>query len=263
MSEAPDTEDIVQDPGAPEDNQPDAVELEAIAMGWKPQSEFKGPAEKFVSAADYVERGKTIMPFLRRELAGAYKKIESLEKAVGESVKHISRAEQRAYEQARKDLEADLEAAASAGSAADVKAITKEIVDLEKQVVAGARAEPEEPPELTAWKEDNPWFGKDKALTAATIAISEDVLADGYTGKAQVKEVDRRLREAFPDKFAKPTNPNRQLAGAVEGGGSPRRPAGKSFSDMPAEAQAYCDELVRSKVLTREQYVKKYFEESK
>jgi hypothetical protein len=234
------------------------VETEALAMGWKPRSEFKGPDDKFVEAAEYVERGKTIMPFLRKELAGAYKKIEGLEKAVKTSIQHISKAEQRAYVKARADLDAELAHYAAAGDAANAKAVTDEIEALEKDVIAKAEPEADGNPDFDAWRSDNPWFGKDKALTAACGAIGQEVAEEGYTGKAQIKEVDRRIREAFPEKFAKPENANRRLPGAVEAGGAPRARAGKSYSDLPPEARQMCDELVRDKILTREQYVKTY-----
>jgi hypothetical protein len=264
MSDAPEITDEtltdqVDGEAAGEDAE-DPVELEALAMGWKPQSQFKGPAEKFVSAADYVERGKTIMPFLRKELAGAYKKIEGLEKAVQSAVSHISKADQRAYAKARADLDAELEAAATAGNAADVKAITQEIVDLQVGVAAKP-GEAEGNPDFAAWQEENDWYAKDKSLAAAFDALCRDVFEDGYTKpKAGLKEATARLKAEFPDKFAKAENPNRRLPGTVEGGSAPRRPGGKTYSDLPPEAKAMCDDFVkRVPGFTKDRYVKDYF----
>lgn len=238
------------------------TEAEARAMGWKPLDGFKGDATKFVDAAEYVRRGKEIMPFLRKELAASNAKIAKLEKAIDHSIKHISRAEQRAYEQAKRDLEAELDQATEAQDAKAVREITQDIVKLEKQVTAEAPAEAgDEPPEFAAWKEDNPWFGKDKALTAACAALGDEALAEGFTGKALVKEVDRRLREEFPAKFAKPENPARRQAAAVEGGGSAPRRTGKTYADLPQDAKQMCDELCKDiPTMTREKYVKGYFE---
>lgn len=266
MSEAPEENaelEVIQDDAdaAPDvsGETDDALEEEALAMGWKPLSQFKGPKDKFVSAAEYVERGKTIMPFLRKELSQAYKKIEGLEKSVTNAVKHLTAAEKRGYEKAKRDLEAELEQFAAAGDAAGVKAVTQDIVNLEKEVSAApGKDEPELPPELQAWMDDNPWYGKDKALTAACEAIGQEVFEEGYTGKAQIKEVDRRIREAFPNKFAKPENPARKAPAAVEGGSSAPRKSGKSYAELPAEAKQFCDELVRDKIMTREKYVATY-----
>lgn len=270
MSEAPDVIETEDDATSTEsantaDTQApaelDETELEAIAMGWKPQSEFKGPDDKFVSAADYLERGKSIMPFLRKDLAAAYKKIEGLEKAVSKSVDFISRAEQRGYEKARKDLEAELDAAAEAGNAADVRAITKDIVDLEREVAAkpdadAAQAEAQE--QFAAWKAENPWYDKDPEMAAEADAIGNELFnRKKLSGQEQGAEVTRRIKLLYPDRF---TNPNRRLPGAVEGGGAAPGPRGKSYSDLPAEAKQMCDEFVRDiKGFTREKYVRDYF----
>jgi hypothetical protein len=273
MSEALEPQDEVADlspdTGAPTGAAPDVsgetdetVELEALAMGWKPESQYKGPKDKFVSAAEYVERGKTILPFLNKELSKAYKKIEGLEKAVNTAISYTSKAEQRAYAKAKADLEAELDAAAEAGNRADVRAITKDIIDLEAELAAAPKATPQVPPDFQAWMDDNPWYGQDKALSAACNAIGEEVFEEGFTGKAQIKEVDRRLREAFPAKFAKPENPHRRQAAAVEGSGSVRRPTGKTYADLPHDAKAMCEEMMKDlPTLTREKYAAGYFAE--
>lgn len=242
----------------------EAVELEALAMGWKPLSQFKGPKDKFVSAADYVERGKTIMPFLRKDLASAYKRIEGLEKAVANAVQHISKADQRAYARARAELDAELEQAAANGDAATVKAVTKDIVDLEKETISKADKPDEQAgsPEFEAWKGENDWYGTDKALSAAFDALCGEVYEDGYrTPKAGLKEAMSRLKEQFPAKFAKAENPNRKAPAAVEGAGTVTRRSGKTYADLPPEARQMCDEFVRDiKGFTREKYVKDYFQ---
>lgn len=260
MSEAPETEVEVIAPEPVDEADatptPEQIEAEAIEMGWKPKSGFRGDDAKFVDAAEYVRRGKEIMPFLRKDLASAYKKIEALEGAVARSVEHISKAEKQAYERAKKELENQLEQQASVGDTAGVKATAEEIVALEREVIAQPPAAASNP-EFETWQAENTWFGKDKPLTAATIEIGNEVLAEGFTGKAQIKEVDRRVREAFPSKF---TNPNRAGAAAVEGLGSAARKTGKSYSDLPPEARAMCDDFVKSiKGFSKEKYVKEYF----
>jgi hypothetical protein len=237
----------------------EAIELEALAMGWKPESQFKGPKDKFVSAAEYVERGKTIMPFLRKELSQAYKKIEGLEKSVTSAVAHLTAAEKRGYEKREKELQAELRQAAQAGDVDAVEAITQDIVDHQRETIATAKEGDDEPDWFVDWKAENDWFGKDKARSASAAAFADEAMAEGYSGKALAKEVDRRLKEEFPHKYAKPENPARGKPGAVEGGGSPPRTRGKSYADLPPEAKAMCDEFVRDiPGFTREKYLKSY-----
>jgi hypothetical protein len=250
--------------GDASDDADEAVEAEALAMGWKPRTSFKGPEDKFVSAAEYVERGKTIMPFLRNELKRRDREIEGLKKSVESSIRHISKAEERAYVKAKADLEAELEQYTEAGNKKAVKEVTDDLIALETERATAPVAKEGEapPPEFDAWLDNNPWYGtgdgKDEALSAACDAIGKAVHADGYTGKAQIKEVDRRLREEYPHKFKAADNPNRRQAAAVEGAGAAPRARGKGYADLPPDAKAMCDELVRDKILTREQYVKTY-----
>lgn len=247
-----------------------SYEDRAMAMGWTPKTQFKGDPEKWVDAETFVKRGEEFLPFLKannrrleQALDKANTKLAGLEKAVERSIEHISRADQRAYARARAELEAELEQAASNGDAASVKAITKDIVDLEKEVSGAGKpekgADPEIPAEMQAWMDDNPWYGKDKALTAACQAIANDVFDEGYTGKAQLAEVDKRLRAEFPHKFTKPENPNRRAAASVEGPGAAVK-AGKTYADLPPEAKQMCDEFCRDiKGFTREKFVKDYY----
>lgn len=240
----------------------EAIELEALAMGWKPRDGFKGDESKFVDAAEYVRRGKEIMPFLRKELATSTAKISKLEKTLERFAEHHSKTEMRAYEKARRDLEAELDQAATAGDAETVRAVTKDIVELEKEVAGKPAAQPSANDDFTAWKDDSPWYGTDKALSAAFDALCEEVAGEGYsTPKVGLKEAERRLREQFPAKFAKPENPNRRQAAAVEGVGAGSRPRGKSYADLPADAKAACDDFVkRVPGFTRERYVKDFFQ---
>lgn len=239
-----------------------SAEDRALAMGWTPKGQFRGDPEKWVDADTFIKRGEEFLPFLKannkrleQALERSNTKLASVEKTLERFAEHHTKTEARAYERALREIEGRIDAAAAAGDVAGVREGTAELVGLTKDATpADASAEP---PELVEWKAANPWFGKDKALTAATAAIGDEAVAEGFSGKALIKEVDRRLREQFPSKFE---NPNRRQPGAVEGSGSAPRKAGKTYSDLPADAKAACDDFVTRKLLTREQYVKDYFQ---
>lgn len=265
LDEAPEVDDALPDGDAPAMS---AIEEEALAMGWKPRDAFKGDDEKFVTAEEYVERGKTIMPFLRKELAKAHREIDSLKKAVTESATIMSRAEKRAYDRARADLEIELHNATIAQDTDAVRAVTRDIVNLEREVSAGPK--PEAGPQAEAerlqaeFEEANPWFKTDAVMRGAAIELSAELQAEGFTGKALGREIARRIREDFPHKFRgeKPAeNPNRRLPGAVEGQTAPRT-RGKTFSDLPPEAKetaAFFEKSVKG--FNRDKFVKDYFAE--
>jgi hypothetical protein len=55
------------------------------------------------------------------------------------------------------------------------------------------------------WAAENTWFNKDRVLTAAALAIDEDVKNEGYNPADDdyYQEINRRLEAEFPQKFGK------------------------------------------------------------
>lgn len=235
--------------------------------GWAGKEDWKGDEADWLDAPEFILKAVgEVLPSMRQALDDAKGEVKDLKAAVRESVKHLTKARQDGYEQRSRELQDELARSTEANDIAAVRAVTKDIVALEREVRDEPAEDdaPEPLPEFLSWKEENPWFGKDAAMTAAASALGEEVLAEGYTGKAQIKETDRRLREKFPGLYAKPTNPNRALPGSVEGAGQARRQGGKSFSDMPREHQEMClDMMKRTKSITKENYAREFFAEEK
>lgn len=263
--ESDDKADPADTPEAPaKPDQKSRLEATAEKIGWNPNKDaYKGDGDWLDAPEFILKAAGEVLPSMRKSLEKANDEIKGLKASVKTAITHMSKADERAYTKARADLEAELEQYATAGNAKAVKEVTDDLLNLDREAAARPKpdATPDDPPEFAAWKEDNPWFGKDKALTAATAAIGEEATAEGYTGKALIKEVDRRVREQFPEKFAKPNNPLRNGPAAVEGGGpAGRRPSGKSFSDMPRDAQEMCLDLMKlSKAITKENYAAQHF----
>lgn len=235
------------------------VEIEALAMGWKPKDGFKGDESKFVDAPEYVRRGKEIMPFLRKELATSNAKLAKLEKTLERFAEHHSKTEQRMYAKAMEDVQSRIDTAASAGDVQAVRDATDELVGLTKEAsVPKPALDTEAQATFEEWKADNPWYGKDSEMTAEADVIGNDLFnRKKLTGKEQGAEVTRRIKLMFPDKFE---NPRRNGAATVEGGIGTRKPAGKTYSDLPADAKKACDDFCRDiKGYTKEKYCKEYF----
>jgi hypothetical protein len=252
------------DPAPAEPKDPKSkLEATALTIGWSGKEAWKGDPADWLDAPEFILKAAgEVLPSMRKSLEKANDEIKGLKSAVKTSIGHITKARKEGYEQRSRELQSELATYAAAGDVENVKSVTADIVALEKEVTAEAAPEaPDEPAEFTAWKAENPWFGTDKAMTAACIALGNEVFDEGYTGKAQTKEVDRRLREQFPAKFAKPTNPNRALPGAVEGPGGARRGGSKSFSDMPRDAQEMCLDMIKASngKITKESYAREHF----
>ena len=79
----------------------------------------------------------------------------------------------------------------------------------EQQVSAEVeRPEPSSPtydPMAREWASDNEWFGADNIMTAAALAIDNQLKEEGYNPNDQefYQEIDSRIKEAFPQKFGK------------------------------------------------------------
>ena len=57
-----------------------------------------------------------------------------------------------------------------------------------------------------SWAEKNEWFGTDEVMTNAAFAIHNELVKEGFDSESDeyYNEVDTRLKEYFPNKFASP-----------------------------------------------------------
>ena len=72
------------------------------------------------------------------------------------------------------------------------------------QPVQNTVQQPKPDPKAEAWAEKNEWFGKDEAMTYASFGIHKKLVEEeGYNPSSDeyYEEIDRRLREEFPQKF--------------------------------------------------------------
>ena len=60
-------------------------------------------------------------------------------------------------------------------------------------------------PKAAKWAEDNDWFGSDRVLTNAAMNIHEDLMQQGVDGQGDeyYNQINKRMKEYFPQKFAK------------------------------------------------------------
>ena len=64
--------------------------------------------------------------------------------------------------------------------------------------------QPTADPKAEDWASKNEWFGSDQVMTAASLAIDGQLKEEGYnpTDPEYYTEIDRRIKETFPHKFA-------------------------------------------------------------
>ena len=72
------------------------------------------------------------------------------------------------------------------------------------QPVQNTVQQPKPDPKAEAWAEKNEWFGKDEAMTYASFGIHKKLVEEeGFNPSSDeyYEEIDKRLREEFPQKF--------------------------------------------------------------
>ena len=69
--------------------------------------------------------------------------------------------------------------------------------------------------------------------------------------------VRAEVAQRFPDKFQS----GRRSGSGVERSNGPRGRRSQTYDSMPAEARQACDDFVKKGWMTKEQYVKSYYEE--
>lgn len=259
------------------DNAPIVNESETKArrLGWVAKEEFKGDPDRWRPAEEFLERGETLLPLLKRDnerLHGRLTEVETLLKETREASRELlaftSKSEERAYTRAKAEIQFKIEQAAATADPTAVRAGMQELDALNAEHVKPApkREEVDRPkvagdPVIQDWISKEEWFTKSPALnTYATEVFGEIERAHPGMSKAEMLiETKRRTMDKFPEKFG--INPARNGASTVaEPGGAPRqRKSGKTYDDLPPEAKKACDKFVKTMPgYTREKYCKDY-----
>lgn len=245
------------------------AEDRARRMGWVPESEWKGdpPPAGFVGAEAFIERGETELPILRErnrkldsELAQTSQRIAELGSTLVEFKEHHANVDERAYKRAKKEIQAAQRQAVEDGDTAAFDTAAKDLDDLDADApkdrsVKAQTKSADDDPAFKRWAGQNSWYGEDIVRTVFANSAAPIISQKGYTGAAFYTEIERVVREEYPERFE---NPNRKKPQNVEGGGrSTPRPKknGRDYADLPADAKAVCDRFVKEKLLTQKQYV--------
>jgi hypothetical protein len=193
------------------------------------------------------------------------KQIDELKKTISEFAEFHTKVEQKAYERAFRELKAKQIEAVAKGDAEAFMQVDQEMAALHKEASEAPRIKvPQNDvvhPEYAEWVARNTWAETDPELAAYAEAQAQFLRARGdkREGMEFLDAVKERVKKEFPERFG---NPRRNSAPAVEGASAPAKKGGKTYADLPAEAKAACDRFVKNSggKLTRETYVKQYFE---
>lgn len=263
--------DIIDEPSGSPAPAPDNAESIARSMGWKPLEEFRGDAEKWVPAAEFIERGEHFLPILRKDNKALRESNEALRRQQAEMQQALTEAREaiealkeyqttaakKDVEAARVDLVARLVEAREKGDVAAEAELLDELAEIRAaQKAAGAPAPaapapapapatPAADPVFTQWVADNPWFETDVRKRSLAIGIAQEMRADPANKSLVGREFFDKVAAEVEATFSPPTRPAASRVGAAgtraAGGGAPA--AGRGYASLPADAKAACDSL--------------------
>lgn len=274
------------------------IEAKAKELGWAPKEAFRGDPDKWIDAEAFVKRGEELMPILRAnntkllgeistlrgELSATRTMLNEATDAI-DALKEVNNSTTIKDAKAKRvELAAALKVAREEGDVEGELEITDKLEEARK-VIKDAETEPEkkkpvvngsakDDPVFQAWLTENPWFTTDKRRRSVTIAIANEIRGDPETanlvGKPFLDKVVVELEKTFPSNQR--TNGKGKVAeGGRSSGGGEGDDAGKTYSDLPADAKAVCDRQAQRVVganrafkdlnAWRTHYAIKYFEE--
>lgn len=230
------------------------IEKEAMAQGWVPEDEYDGDPDRFVSAKEFIQRGEF------------FRKIDSQNREIREQrkqIEHLAQLSKQSFEAGIKKAMADLKQAkkeAFAEGDADRLIEIEEQMDnlrdqqtqIQAQKAQQVQAVAQEiHPELQAFINRNSWYESDPIMRGAADVLGTQLAQQGLSPTEVLREVETRIRKEFSHKFH---NPNRERAGAVEGGAAIRRAAKNDDVQLTPLEKRMMKQFVDQGVMTEKEY---------
>jgi hypothetical protein len=246
------TETIVSDGEQAPEYSP--IELKALEMGWRPQSEYDGDEEDFVDAKEFVGRKP-----LYDKIAATSKQLKNVTQAVEALKLHNGKIEEASYQRALKELKTERKQALIDGDADKFESLDDEIKTVERQVdvireeQTKTFVQEEVPvhPEFQNWQNRNPWYGSVKYMREFADEVGGR-LANTMSPSDVLKEVEKAVRKEFPQKFV---NQNKSDAPDVNSPRNGGRGAKSESIEMTEQEVSIMNKFVRQGVMTKAEYI--------
>lgn len=243
------------------------IEL-AREQGWVPQDEWKGPSEKWKPAEQFVEDGEQYHGTLKKKLGEVefeLQQVRTLKQDMETSLKKALVKEQKEKEDLRTRLRVERKRAFEERDSDAFDRADEALTELDKE----ATAPPHEPQGLDSdtqtWLNANDWYRTDPGLRAMADGHADFLRAINphMTQTQRLAQVTEFVKTEAPHKFGK----TKEGASSVETGGNRSgsdlsgTSSEQTYEALPPEAKLKCDEFVADKLLTKEEYVKIYYEQ--
>lgn len=244
-------ETIVEPVEKKEEVQFTELEQRALDMGWKPKESFTGEEDDFIDAKEFVRRKP-----LFDKIENQNRQVKLLNRAINELKEHYTKVNQASYERALADLktqrkEAIVNGDGEAFGEIDDKIKAAEAQKAELEQLNQPVPEAQDAPEFASWKARNTWYANIKYMRAFADELGNDLHRRGLSPQDVLSEVEKAVRNEFPDKFR---NPNKASAVSVENSRNVSTKTKDTFELTELERKIMND-FVRTKTMTKEEYI--------
>lgn len=234
----------------------------AVRSGWRPKDQFEGDLDDFLSPRQW-----NINVALLKRAGRAEEEQRRMRGEIDSFGARIENVMKVAKANAIAELEAKKRDAVENADYDQVRQIDDKINQTNKdfEVEKPAPAEQSIRPEVEDWIEENSWFSKDQEMTDFALSFQEAQLKrlrdPANPTPEELREALRRTTSAvklqFEDKFkARP----RAVPHDLERGGNDGFRRKFSYNDLSPQEKFVCDEAVRSKSMTRDEYVQAIYD---
>lgn len=243
----------------PEATEPPSVEDIAARGGWVPKEKFKGPADKWKPADQFLLDGHEIKDRVSRELREVRGTLDTL-KRTSASIMADKLREQH------ERLARDYQAAVEKGDPDEAHKLSRAIDGVVQQRQAVEAPGPASTsPDVDAWVEKNAWFDPkspsfDPVANERAREICAKYAASGMPHPDQLTKTETLIRREFPHLFDSKGPAEVNGASTRSTAAAPKK-AG-SYADMPKDIREAADDLLdRGLIGSKEEYAKHYFNE--
>jgi regulator of replication initiation timing len=238
------------------------TEQEARENGWVPEEDFKSnpnnEGKKWRTAEEFMDRKS-----LFDKIDDQHREIKKLRDGVSALQQHNQQIETVTRERLLKELRAQKAEAVKEGDVIKIEELRDKIEEVKEAPPVVQVNQTQTPPEFQQWLNDNTWYSSDKEMRAFADAYGVAKHQEGKSPAEVLKEVSKKIKQAYPDKFR---NPAKEEAPPIEGSSSRKGNLGKSDAGLSPMEEKIWNDLKRAgvpssidpkKKMTREEYVER------
>lgn len=244
------------------DTDPRDLVAEAKAHGWVPKEEFRGDPNRWTDAETFIKRADEVMPLLKKQNETLKRELSDIKRSARRMEDHFTKAEERI----RAELVTKMEKAVEIGDVAGFRKLQGEADALGSK---GPDKQQEAIRAFADFRDENEWYDLGGLASATETERKQrayfDRMVETNMDKAKdmapadfIAHIGGLVEAKYPSSAqrAPRAKPPSDVAGVT-----PRaaRSAGKTYADLPPEAQRACDKWVKQGLIKdRAAYVASY-----